>query len=240
MSAYVKSGEDPGDPYVPQSGYLPEPGPQGLPHNPAAGEEHADPPQDGPNPSYGPGVDASQSDPTISSISPATGGQGVARSVTITGTGFETSPTVTVSGTGVAVTDVVRVSATSITATLTQTGGATVGARTVTVKNVDLGEATTTYTVGAAPTLTSVTPDTGAQGAAVPVTLAGTNFVATPTISVSGTGVSVSSIVRVSATEVTATFTATGGATISDRNVTITNPDGGTATLNATYNVTAP
>jgi hypothetical protein len=139
MGAYVKSGEDPGDPYVPQSGYLPEPGPQGLPHDPPAGEEHADVPTTGSHPSYGPGVDASQSDPSITSLSPNTGAQGAAVNTTITGTGFEASPTVTVSGTGVTVSAVNRVSATSITATFTMAGGATVANRSVTVTNADGG-----------------------------------------------------------------------------------------------------
>jgi hypothetical protein len=52
--AHVKEGEDGGDPYNVQSGYLPDPGPQGLPHLPPAGQEKAGPPED----SYGPGTEA--------------------------------------------------------------------------------------------------------------------------------------------------------------------------------------
>jgi hypothetical protein len=51
--AHVASGEDGGNPYNPQSGYLPDPGPQGLPHLPPAGQENAAPPPD----SRGPGAE---------------------------------------------------------------------------------------------------------------------------------------------------------------------------------------
>lgn len=49
--AHVAEGANPGDPYAVQSGYLPEPGPQGLPHLPPVGTETALPPKD----SHGPG-----------------------------------------------------------------------------------------------------------------------------------------------------------------------------------------
>ena len=59
-----------------------------------------------------------------------------------------------------------------------------------------------------APTLTSVTPNQGTQGAAVAVTLIGTNFVIGNTaVDAAGGGVTVSNIVVGSTTSLTATFT---------------------------------
>lgn len=49
--AHVADNANPEDPYAVQSGYLPEPGPQGLPHLPPVGTETTLPPAD----SHGPG-----------------------------------------------------------------------------------------------------------------------------------------------------------------------------------------
>jgi hypothetical protein len=74
------------------------------------------------------------------------------------------------------------------------------------------------------PTLTSISPTSGLLGTSVPVTLTGTNFptTGTTTLNVSGTGVTVSNVSVVSATQITATFTITAGATLRGRNVTVT------------------
>lgn len=82
-------------------------------------------------------------------------------------------------------------------------------------------------TDAAAPTLTSVTPSEGIQGNAVDVELAGTNMDgANPVITVSGTGITVSNVVQVSAVKVTARFTIAAAATPGDRTVTYSTDDG--------------
>jgi hypothetical protein len=102
-----------------------------------------------------------------------------------------------------------------------------------------VGTATVSITAApSVPTLSSVTPASGAQGAAVPVTLAGTNFSAGATVAVSGSGVSVSNVAIVNATRITATFTITAAASTGSRTVTVTTAGGTTAAR--TFTVTAP
>ena len=74
----------------------------------------------------------------------------------------------------------------------------------------------------AKPTLTSIAPSSGIQGAAVAVTLTGTNFGPGSTISLSGTGINVSSPAVVSSTSITATFTIAASAPTGPQNVTVT------------------
>ena len=58
-----------------------------------------------------------------------------------------------------------------------------------------------------APTLTSVAPNQGTQGTTVAVTLTGTNFVVgATTVTVSGAGVTVTTVVVGSSTSLTANF----------------------------------
>jgi hypothetical protein len=87
-------------------------------------------------------------------------------------------------------------------------------------------------------TLTSITPNTGAQGTVVNVTLTGTGLTLASAVNVSGTGITVSNVLAVNATTVTATFTIASTATLGARNVTVTTPAG---TSNAvTFTVIAP
>jgi Ice-binding-like/Bacterial Ig-like domain/Quinohemoprotein amine dehydrogenase, alpha subunit domain III len=73
----------------------------------------------------------------------------------------------------------------------------------------------------AKPTLTSIAPSSGVQGAAVTVTLMGTNFMAGSTISLSSTGITVSNLMVASNTSITATFTIAANAPIGAQNVTV-------------------
>src|SRR5260370_26170969 len=57
------------------------------------------------------------------------------------------------------------------------------------------------------PTLASVTPAVGAQGTSVPGTLTGTNFFARATVATSNAGIAAGSVVVVSETQISATFT---------------------------------
>jgi hypothetical protein len=181
--------------------------------------------------------------PTVTSISPAAYGQGATSvSATITGTNFADPATVTVSGTGVSVSNVTVVNATSITLKLTVTSGAATGARDLTVTNADGGTGTKTgaLTVNAGPTVTSLAPNSLGQGATnATVVVTGTNFVATPTVTFSGAGVTASSVTRDSATQLTLTVTVTSGAATGARDITVTNPDGGVVTKSGAFTVNA-
>jgi hypothetical protein len=90
----------------------------------------------------------------------------------------------------------------------------------------------------AAPTLTSIAPNTGMRGTTVPVTLTGTNLTGAFAINVSGTGVTVSNLVVVSATSVTANFTIAVTAATTARNVSVSTPGG--VSNSVTFTITAP
>jgi YD repeat-containing protein len=141
--------------------------------------------------------------PNISSLSPTSGAVGA--SVTITGTNFgspQGTSTVKFNGTTATVTSW---SATSIVAKVPT--GATTGNVVVTVSNVASNGVS--FTVVGAPSITSLTPTTGAVGASV--TIAGSNFGSTQG----------SSTVKFNGTAATAgTWSATS--------ITVTVPSGGT------------
>jgi hypothetical protein len=110
---------------------------------------------------------------------------------------------------------------------------------TVTATFADGSTATATTTVPAAAwALTAVTPTQGAPGAAVPVTITGSGFSAGTTLSVGGTGVTVSGVTVVSATQLTATLTIAAGAALGARDVTVTST-GGSGTLTGGFTVAA-
>ena len=145
------------------------------------------------------------------------------------------------SGAGIGVTNVAVGSATQLTATLSIAGGAALGARNVTVTNSGGTSATLTggFTVVAPVTVSTVAPNQGAQGASVPVTITGSGFVAGASVSVSGTGVTVSNVLLGSATQITATLGIAAGAALGARDVTVTNAGGGSVTLSGGFTVTS-
>jgi hypothetical protein len=179
--------------------------------------------------------------PTLTVITPNSGVQGTNVAVTLTGTNFTAGSNVVISGTGINQFGAAFTS-TSITTTFLIDANAPVGDRTVTVGTSGGVTAAVTFTVIAkppVPTLTSIAPNTGTRGTAVPVTLTGTGLTGATAVTVNGGGVTVSGITVVNSTTVTATFTITGGANPSTRNVTITTP-GGTSTAAPLFTVTAP
>src|SRR6202045_256463 len=146
--------------------------------------------------------------PTLTSISPNSGVQGQGVAITLTGTNFVAGATVGVSGAGITVSNTTVASATQITATFTIAGNAATGAQNITVTTSGGTSGAQPFTVNLAPpTLTSISPTSDVQGQSVPVTLAGTNFIAGATIALSGAGITVRSTTVVRATQITATFT---------------------------------
>jgi hypothetical protein len=134
---------------------------------------------------------------------------------------------VSVSNSGVTVSNVSVVSATQITATFTIASSATLGAANVTVTTTGGTSGAVIFTIiPPVPTLASVSPNSGVQGTAVPVTLTGTNFVSGATVNVSDSGVTVSNVSVVSATQITAAFTIASSATLGAANVTVTTTGG--------------
>jgi hypothetical protein len=163
--------------------------------------------------------------PVLTSITPTSGlrGEG-AIPVTIFGTGLTTASAVTVSGGGVTVGALTVTGDTQINTAFTFTAGAALTARNVTVTAPGgvSNAVAFTVTAPATPTLTSIAPPTGVRGTVVSVTLTGTNFRAgETTVAVAGAGITVGPL-TVTPTTITTTFTITGGAALTARNVTVT------------------
>jgi subtilisin family serine protease len=94
-------------------------------------------------------------------------------------------------------------------------------------------------TVSSVASVSAVTPNQGTTGATVPVTIDGGGFVSGATVS-AGAGITVSNVVFVSSTRLTASFAIAGTATTGSRDVTVTNPSGSGGTLTGGFTVTAP
>ncbi len=175
--------------------------------------------------------------PTVTAVSPNSGVRGTSVPVTITGTGIGVNtPVVTVSGAGVSVSNVNVVNANTITATFTISAIAGTTARNVAVTSLS-GNATlnNAFTV-LAPAVTGISPNSGARGTTVSVTITGTSLGAATGVTVSNSGVTVSNFTVVNATTITATFTITAIAGQGARTVTVQTPGGNPTT---TFTVTA-
>ena len=110
---------------------------------------------------------------------------------------------------------------------------------TLTATFTDDTVATASAVVPVVPGVSGVTPTGGEQGATVSVTVSGANFQGGATLGV-GAGVTVSGVTVSSATQLLATLTIAVDAAVGPRDVTVTNPGGGTATLTGGFTVTAP
>ena len=162
--------------------------------------------------------------PTVLAIAPSSGPAAGGTTVSISGTGFRAGVSVTMGGvpaTGVSVQSATEISATS--------PAHAAGPVNVVVTNNDSQNATLanafTY-LGAAPTVTSVTPPSGPAIGGTTVTISGTNFRSGAVVLVGG--VPATAVVVGGATTITATAppNAAGPA-----NVTVTNDDGQSGTL---------
>ncbi len=167
--------------------------------------------------------------PSLASISPNTGVRGASGiPVTLAGSGLTGASAVNISGTGVTHGAFTVVNAGTITTTFSITGGAGLGGHTVTVVTPGgtSNGVTFTVTAPAAPTLTSIAPASAVRSTIVKVTLTGTNLTGATGITVSGGGITVSSLTVVNSTTVTAIFTVSATAAQTARNVNITTPGG--------------
>ena len=168
--------------------------------------------------------------PVLSSIAPNSGVQGTNVSVTLNGSNFQAGATVAVGGSGVSATSVTVVSATQITATFVIAATASTGAHSVIVTTSAGSSAAQSFTVNAPapvkPTLTSLSPNAATRGSTVSVTLTGTNFTTPATVAVQGGTVSVSNVVVVSSTTITATFHVSATAARRSRDTTVTTSAG--------------
>ena len=177
--------------------------------------------------------------PTITSMTPNTGAVGAAVPVTITGTNLAYDVVIN-AGPNITVNNITVVSATQLTATFNISATAPTGQANVTVTTPGGTITPIPFTIGNAPTLTSINPNSGVQGTNVPVTLTGTNFAAGSSVNVSGSGVTVSNVTVVSATQITATLGIASNATLGSRSVTVTSTGGTSNGVTFTVNAAAP
>jgi hypothetical protein len=185
--------------------------------------------------------------PTVGSVNPSSGAQGQSLSnVVISGSNFQSGATCSF-GAGITVNSCTFNSATQLTANITISSTAATGTRNVTVTNPDSQTATLTngFTVTTSgppppPSVSSVNPNSGAQGQSLPsVIITGGSFQSGATCSF-GAGITVNSCTFNSATQLTANISISSTATLGTRNVTVTNPDNQTGTLTNGFSVTAP
>jgi len=165
--------------------------------------------------------------PSIWSITPTSGAQGSFLDVTIQGEGFYGVTNVSF-GSGITVTDYSAFSEyvpVTIIATINISSTATPGTRNITVTTTH-GTVTGSglFTVTAAvpgPVVSSVTPDDGLLGSTFDVSIKGSNFTGTPTVSF-GTGIDVNSVTLISTNEIQANISISSGAVLGDRDVSVT------------------
>lgn len=168
--------------------------------------------------------------PTLVSVSPSQAVQGQALNVTITGANLIGATGVNF-GLGVTVNSSTVVSASQITASITVSGSATPGARTVAVTNAaGTGVLSGGFTINQAPpTVTGVSPQQGQSGQTLTVTVWGTYLTGATAVSF-GADVTVASFNVNNSSQITASISIGGSAASGPRDVTVTTP-GGTATL---------
>ncbi len=178
--------------------------------------------------------------PTITSVAPASRAQGVTATVVISGTGYAAGAGASF-GVGVTVTSVTR-TAGKLTAHVVVDPAALVGMRDVTVTNADAGSVICfgCFTVNAAPTIATISPDSRAAGAPhQSITVTGSGFQPGVKALIPGGGVTVNSTTLNDPNTLTLDITVGGGAAAGPRNLTVTNLDGGVVTCGSCFTVNA-
>lgn len=174
--------------------------------------------------------------PSIAAVTPASRASGsLGGQLVIDGSAFQPGATVSFSGAGITLGDVTVASSGRITARIDVNGSAASGPRNLVVTNPDGGTITQTaaFTVNAAPALASLTPSARAVGLqAQAFILTGNHFQTGAGVSFSGSGVSVTSVNVDSSTQLTVVADIDSAAALGARAITITQPDGGSVTLN--------
>ncbi|MEO5710597.1 MAG: polysaccharide deacetylase family protein [Nocardioidaceae bacterium] len=162
--------------------------------------------------------------PTVAAVTPNQLGRGATnQTVVLSGGGFTTSTQVTVSGAGVTV-PVTSRTASSISLRVSVTAGAAVGPRDLTLTSNDGGRSVCTgcFTVLDEPRVTAVSPSTVRRGLTTTVTLTGTSFDPSISVTVAGGGITIVSLTYVSPTSATLTVRVGAGAALGGRSVTVT------------------
>jgi hypothetical protein len=196
-------------------------------------------------------IESTAAAPAVTNITPNSGSNDGTVSITnLAGSNFQSGATVKLTRSGqpdINATNVVVVSSSRITCDFDLTG-ATPGAWNVVVTNPDsqsdtLSNGFTVNAPSAAPTVTSITPNSGFNDGTVSITnLAGSNFQSGATVKLTKSGqpnINATNVVVVSSSKITCDFYLTGAAT-GAWNVVVTNPDSQSGTRPNGFTVNAP
>ncbi len=172
--------------------------------------------------------------PTLTSISPVGGPLAGGTTVTFTGTGFVTGATATFGGTACTVPTFLN--STTFTCTAPASGAGSVD---VTIKNPDTQSATLTsaYAFAPAPFISGILPSAGSTSGGTLVTVSGTDFATSGTVTVSVGGVSCGNVYVASSGVLTCKTSAHSSG---NADITVTNPDTQTNTLVSGYTYQTP
>lgn len=176
--------------------------------------------------------------PTVSGVSPSSGTTAGGTSITVSGTNFVSTPSISIGGN--LVTGVGFTNSTTLTGT---TPAHAEGGYDVVVTNPDgqTGTKVAGFSYNApgapAPTVTNVSPSSGAQAGGMAITITGTDFVQTPLPTCTIGGTACTDLAFINSTTLTAITPAS--ATTGAKNVVVTNPDTQTGTLTNGFTYTA-
>jgi hypothetical protein len=173
---------------------------------------------------------------TLTSVSPASGATGTTFPVTFTGTSLTGTTAVTSPNTGVTAT-LGTVTSTTVAATVTISASATLGATTLSLTVGGQSVPIAFTVVSGTPTLTSVSPASGAGGSTFSVTFTGTNLSAATAVISGNAGISGTISGAPSSTSVSASITITAGAATGGTTLGLTV---GSQNVSVAFTVTAP
>ncbi|MBN1191392.1 MAG: hypothetical protein JXA46_16670 [Dehalococcoidales bacterium] len=174
--------------------------------------------------------------PSIVTIIPDSGSQGATISVAITGTNLNKTSQLRM-GTGIAVNSFTVLDSNRMTASITIVAGTETGVRDVSVTTPGGGFILpNSFTVQQGlPVITSISPESGAQGETVTVIISGSNLGGATSVNF-GTGVEVKGFTNVSLTQLRASILIDEEAVTGLRDVSVTTP-GGISTLSNRFNI---
>jgi hypothetical protein len=170
--------------------------------------------------------------PIVSSLSPATAGQGASsRSITITGQGFANGAITQFGpGSGITTNYTQFIDSNTLIANINVAPAAPLTTYDVTVTDPGYGVGTCTacFSVNSGPTVTSTSPNPRGVGATnQAIAINGTGFDPGSTVTFGGSGISVDAVSYVNSSQLTATVDIAPGTLNGNRSVTVLNSDGG-------------
>lgn len=149
--------------------------------------------------------------------------------VTLVGQRFSPDTRVSIDGDGVTVNSLQVISDTTLAAKLSVDPSAMLGRRTVTVANSQGSSSCEgCLTINPIPTVSSTDGSSITRGTSTTLTIHGDQFVATPKVQVSGSGVAVGAVTFLDAQTLTVPVTVQATAALGARTVSVTNAGGGT------------